>query len=65
MGLCAACGLDIPEDVSLCPHHHLGTSGGRDWARGNRIMCDFLHRRKTPGLDESARVDETIAQAFE
>ena len=66
MSLCAACGFDIPEDISLCPHHDHGTSGGRDWARGNRIMCDFLHRRKAPGrLGETQRVDETIARSFD
>jgi hypothetical protein len=44
MSLCAACGSQLPEDERLCRHHH--SSHGDQWAEGNRIMCDFLHRKK-------------------
>jgi hypothetical protein len=42
MTLCAYCGLPPLDGGSLCAHH--GPAGGDDWARGNRIMCDFIHR---------------------
>ena len=29
-------------DVGLCSHH--GVEYGDDWARENRVMCDFIHR---------------------
>jgi hypothetical protein len=42
MSLCVHCGLPALGADELCPHH---TSGyGDDWATGNRVMCDFLHR---------------------
>jgi hypothetical protein len=42
MSLCAYCGQSLPEGRGLCPHH--STGHGDDWATGNRIMCDFVHR---------------------
>jgi len=30
----------------MCAHHV--ASYGDDWAMGNRIMCDFLHRGVSP-----------------
>jgi len=48
MSICAQCGFltDSPEE--LCAYHVGGhgysAPGGDDWATGNRIMCDFLHR---------------------
>jgi hypothetical protein len=40
MSLCALCGHRTLGE-GLCAYH--GTD--RDnWARGNRIMCDFIHR---------------------
>jgi len=30
----------------MCAHHV--ASSGDDWAMGNRIMCDFLHRGVSP-----------------
>jgi hypothetical protein len=46
MSLCAFCGLQLPGDAALCPHHHCACDG--DWAVANRIMCDFFHRKKAP-----------------
>jgi hypothetical protein len=42
MSLCAHCGQPTPDSRGLCIYHSSVT--GDDWAEGNRIMCDFLHR---------------------
>lgn len=61
MSLCAACGLDIPGDAELCPHHQCA-SADEDWAVSNRILCDFLHRGKVPArLPASQRGDGVSA----
>ena len=44
--LCASCGLQLRE-AGLCPHHAF--VNGDDWAEGNRIVCDFVHRGVVPG----------------
>jgi hypothetical protein len=55
MGLCASCGQLIDGD--LCPHHL--AADGDAWAAANRILCDFLHRKKVPArLPRSEREDE-------
>jgi hypothetical protein len=37
---------------------------GDGWAESNRIMCDFVHRKKIPPrLAPEGRVDEFWAQA--
>jgi hypothetical protein len=46
MSLCASCG-QLSGDGALCPHHHF-VYGDDSWAVTNRIMCDFLHRKKMP-----------------
>jgi hypothetical protein len=52
MSLCASCGLELPGDGGLCPHHHCVY--GEDWAEGNKIFCDWLHRRiEPPKVSES------------
>ena len=38
---CAYCGA-VTIGSGLCPHHSVGYAD--DWARENRIMCDFIHR---------------------
>ena len=40
MSLCAYCG-QLTSDHGFCAYHALGDG---DWATGNRIMCDFIHR---------------------
>ena len=42
MSLCAQCGHPTFRSENLCLYH--SASCGDDWARGNRLMCDFLHR---------------------
>jgi len=57
MSLCAACGLEIQGDGTLCAHHTLGSDD--DWAENNRLMCDLLHRgRVPPRLAPAEREDE-------
>lgn len=46
MSLCAACGLQLRGDSALCAHHH--SLDADNWAVGNRVMCDLLHRGKEP-----------------
>ena len=42
MSRCASCGAETLGRRDLCGHH--GSSCEDDWATGNRIMCDFVHR---------------------
>jgi hypothetical protein len=42
MSLCALCSQPTLDSGDLCIHHNSGL--GNNWATGNRIMCDFLHR---------------------
>lgn len=42
MSLCVHCGQPVLERGGLCTYHLTGHCD--DWATGNRIMCDFLHR---------------------
>jgi hypothetical protein len=59
MSLCAMCGTPLSTDAGLCPYHH-SMSGG-DWAIGNRIMCDLLHRGVVPRrLTAAERLDDLV-----
>jgi hypothetical protein len=42
MSLCVLCGYPTRDPDDLCAHHSAGRED--DWARSNRLMCDFLHR---------------------
>jgi len=42
MSPCATCGHPTGDPGSVCGHHTV--DHGDDWARGNRLMCDLLHR---------------------
>ncbi len=42
MSLCVVCAQPTLGDTDVCVFHLYGQ--GDDWASGNRIMCDFLHR---------------------
>jgi hypothetical protein len=44
MNLCALCGSPGATADGLCAYHTSVPDGGADWATGNRIMCDFIHR---------------------
>ena len=46
--MCISCGSPIIDGTSLCAHHETLTEF--DWAFGNRLMCDFFHRGKVPGM---------------
>jgi hypothetical protein len=61
MSVCASCGLETLDGSGLCRHH---VSMGDNWAESNRIMCDFLHRKKLPRrLTAEGRGDEFWAHA--
>ncbi len=64
MSFCASCGLQLSGDTALCPHHYFAY--GDDWARANRIMCDFFHRRiLLPRLAKKDRDDDFWGHAGE
>jgi len=42
VSLCAHCAQPVLGSESLCAYHTFGQTD--DWAAGNRIMCDFVHR---------------------
>jgi len=42
MSLCIQCGYSTSGPDDMCVHHV--ASYADDWAMGNGIMCDFLHR---------------------
>ena len=77
MSVCTLCGHPAFNGDALCSYHFAST--GDDWATGNRIICDFLHRgillpvarpRATPSaetdLDERplARRPPSMSAAF-
>lgn len=64
MSFCASCGSSLSGDVDLCSHHHTGQAD--DWARANRLMCDFLHRKWIPSAMETPdEVNGTLAEIWE
>lgn len=42
MTVCPVCGHLVIGDDGMCGFHTATLRG--DWATGNRIMCDFVHR---------------------
>ena len=45
--LCALCGVSVyGSNLAICPYHFGG--GPEDWAAGNRVFCDFMHRGVVP-----------------
>jgi hypothetical protein len=42
MSLCVQCAQPTPGPGEFCAYHIAGQT--EDWATGNRLMCDFLHR---------------------
>jgi hypothetical protein len=46
MSLCVQCAQPTLGSSEFCAHHITGHTD--DWATGNRLMCDFLHRGIVP-----------------
>jgi hypothetical protein len=46
MSLCALCAQPTLDGDDVCVFHLCGH--GDEWATGNRIMCDFVHRGIVP-----------------
>jgi len=42
MSLCVLCAQPTLDAGECCAYHIAGHTD--DWAAGNRLMCDFLHR---------------------
>jgi len=55
MNLCALCGSPGATAGGLCAYHTSVPEGGGDWANGNRIMCDFIHRGIVPARPRGLR----------
>ena len=45
MNHCVSCGFTLPDEIAICPHHHVVDPA---WAQTNRVMCDLLHRGIVP-----------------
>jgi hypothetical protein len=58
MSLCALCGLHLSGNAGLCPHHHAACND--EWATANRIICDFIHRKKVPPRLSFAERDDDV-----
>lgn len=56
--ICASCGLALVGDQTLCLQHHM--SAGDDWSTSNRVMCDFLHRKKVPERLSAEQRDDNL-----
>jgi len=64
MSLCVVCAQPTPGHDDVCAFHVF--SHGDDWATGNRIMCDFLHRGVLrPAARERADALEVLVGALE
>lgn len=58
MSVCPSCGNSVYGEAEVCTWHHADTD---DWAKANRIMCDFFHRQKKPKrLPIGDRIDTQI-----
>ena len=62
MNRCNQCGIELPEALTLCPHHHLPNDQG--WAATNRIMCDFVHRGLVPWRVPPAGREDDLGRCF-
>ena len=51
MKLCPICGHPIVGLGAMCSYHTAAPLRD-DWARGNRVMCDFVHRGIVAGAAE-------------
>lgn len=58
MSLCVQCGYPTSGPGDMCDHHT--ATHGDDWAMGNRLMCDFLHRGVVSPPSERRAVTLTI-----
>ena len=60
MSLCAFCGNPTGDPGGVCSYHSAGHKD--DWARGNRLMCDLLHRGITSSTPHEV---DALDQEFE
>ena len=58
MTLCIACGSVTYNGRDFCDHHVRGEAD--NWAGGNRLLCDLLHRGvPIPRLPLAERLEES------
>lgn len=55
--ICPQCGLETYE--GHC-QHHLYTDA--EWATANRIMCDLIHRKRTPPRFYAVEIADDLHQ---
>lgn len=53
MSICVQCAQPALGSRELCGYH-TAAFGHDDWATGNRIMCDFIHRGIVSATPQSA-----------
>jgi hypothetical protein len=64
MSLCAQCAQPTLADRDLCVHHLYPHAD--DWAAGNRIMCDFVHRGIVlPATGERTDAPELLVESLD
>lgn len=63
MALCVLCAQPTLSDEDVCVFHLHGQ--GDDWAIGNRIMCDFLHRHIIPSVPGERPAPLELVEALE
>jgi hypothetical protein len=63
MTVCAYCAEITTGSDGLCPYHGSGSGYGFDWARGNRIICDFIHRGIVRAMPRSPRSATDMPEA--
>ena len=55
MAACAECGYESEGGPELCSYHVWNAN--ENWARSNKIMCDFFHRRIVPTRHPDENLD--------
>jgi len=64
IGQCWVCGQRVVGNAGLCAHH--AAMSTKNWAVGNRILCDFFHRGiAPPRLPAADRIDKAIRRLVE
>jgi hypothetical protein len=64
MSFCVLCAQPTLGRDDVCAYHLHGHGG--DWATGNRIMCDFLHRGVVPPApSEQSDALERLVEALD
>ena len=63
VSVCVLCGYPTGSPEDMCAHHV--ASYADDWAMGNRLMCDFLHRGVVSALPKRCAATLTMFTELE